>query len=134
MSSRCAWSPAGKIKKKIIFTTLLWAGPAQNPSFKAVNRLSIKENLMKIDFWFSKIFTSKWVRSWNQKKIKNTFCLMLPEKKFAPQFRYFLNVWNIINLEYTFLIWAGNCFVKFWRSPKNFKFQNSNFYFGKLLI
>ena len=28
----CTWSPVGKIKK-VIFTTLLWAGPAQNPPF-----------------------------------------------------------------------------------------------------
>ena len=52
------------------------------------------------------------VKFWRSQK--NLFFL-------SPQFRYFLNVWNIKNLEYNFLIWAGNCRVKFWRSPKNFK-------------
>ena len=41
----------------------------------------------------------------------------------SPQFRKFLNVWHIQNLEQPFLIWACNCLVKFWRSPKNFKIQ-----------
>ena len=31
---------------------------------------------------------------------------------------------SIQNLEQPFLIWACNCLVKFWRSPKNFKIQN----------
>ena len=39
--------------------------------------------LMKKKFRISKIFTSKWVRSWNQKKNQNTFCPMLPEKNFC---------------------------------------------------
>ena len=80
--------------------------------------------MRKIFFWISKIFTSKWVRSWNQKKIKTHSARCCPKKIFAPQFRYFLNVWNIKNLEYTFLIWAGNFLVKFWQSQKNFKIQN----------
>ena len=41
----------------------------------------------------------------------------------SPQFRKFLNVWHIQNLEQPFLICACNCLVKFWRSPKNFKIQ-----------
>ena len=41
----------------------------------------------------------------------------------VPQFRKLLNVWHIQNLEQPFLIWACNCLVKFWRSPKNFKIQ-----------
>ena len=41
----------------------------------------------------------------------------------VPQFRKFLNVWHIQNLEQPFLIRACNCLVKFWRSPKIFKIQ-----------
>ena len=48
----------------------------------------------------------------------------------VPQFRQYLNVWHIQNLEQPFLIWAGNCHVKFWRSPKNFKIQT---FFLKIL-
>ena len=48
----------------------------------------------------------------------------------VPQFRQYLNVWHIQNLEQPFLIWASNCRVKFWRSPKNFKIQN---FFLKIL-
>ena len=88
----------------------------------AINYLSIKI-LTKKKIQDSKSLTSKIGRVWNQKKIKTLSAQSLLKIKLVPQFRQFLNVWHIQNLEQPFLIWACNCLVKFWRSPKNFKIQ-----------
>ena len=92
--------------------------------------LSIKI-LTKKEFQNSKIFTSKMGRVWNEKKIKTLSAHRFLKIELVPQFRKFLNVWHIQNLEQPFLIWACNCLVKFWRSPKNFKIQN---FLGRILL
>ena len=58
-----------------------------------------------------------------KKKIKTLSAHRFLKVELVPQFRKFLNVWHIQNLEQPFLIWACNCLVKFWRSPKNFKIR-----------
>ena len=58
-----------------------------------------------------------------KKKIKTLSAHRFLKVELVPKFRKFLNVWHIQNLEQPFLIWACNCLVKFWRSPKNFKIQ-----------
>ena len=66
-----------------------------------------------------------------KKKIKTLSAHRFLKVELVPQFRKFLNVWHIQNLEQPFLIWACNCLVKFWRSPKNFKIQN---FLGGILL
>ena len=92
--------------------------------------LSIKI-LTKKKFQNSKIFTSKMSRVWNEKKFKTLSAHHFLKVELVPQFRKFLIVWHIQNLEQPFLIWACNCLVKFWRSPKNFKIQN---FLGGILL
>ena len=43
---------------------------------------------------------------------KSTLQGHVESPKLVPQFRQFLNVWHIQNLEQPLLIWAGNCGVK----------------------
>ena len=53
MSSRSTWSPVEK-SKNFIFTTLLWAGPAQNPPLKWVEDGSLSIifwSICSIDIW-----------------------------------------------------------------------------------
>ena len=85
--------------------------------------LSIKI-LTKFFFQNSKIFTSKMGRVWNEIFFKTLSAHRFLKVELSPQFRKFLNVWHIQNLEQPFLIWACNCLVKFWRRTKNFKIQN----------
>ena len=89
-----------------------------------INELSINKDF---DFFFSKIpkFShQKRVECEIKNKFKTLSAQSFLKIKLVPQFRQFLNVWHIQNLEQPFLIWACNCLVKFWRSPKNFKIQN----------
>ena len=72
-----------------------------------------------------------WVECEMKKKIKTLSAHRFLKVELVPQFRKFLNVWHIQNLEQPFLIWACNCLVKFWRSPKNFKIQN---FWGGILL
>ena len=81
-------------------------------------------------FWRKKISKipkfsrQKWVECEMKKKFKTLSAHCFLKIELVLQFRQYLNVWHIQNLEQPFLIWAGNCHVKFWRSPKNFKIQN----------
>ena len=94
-----------------------------------INGLSINKNFdEKKNFKIPKFSRQKWVECEIKKKFKTLSAHHFLKVELVPQFRKLLNVWHIQNLEQPFLIWASNCPVKFWRSPKNFKFQN---FFGE---
>ena len=92
--------------------------------------LSIKI-LTKKNSKIPKFSRQKWVECEMKKKFKTLSAHRFLKVELVPQFRKFLNVWHIQNLEQPFLIWACNCLVKFWRSPKNFKIQN---FLGRILL
>ena len=71
-----------------------------------------------------KFSRQKWVECETKFFFKTLSAHRFLKVDLVPQFRKLLNVRHIQNLEQPFLIWACNCLVKFWRSPKNFKIQN----------
>ena len=109
LSYQWLWGVRGWCEKKLLLVA-------------SMGYLSIKILTNK----FSKIpkfSLQKWVECEMKKKIKTLSAHRFLKVELVPQFRKLLNVWHIQNLEQPFLIWACNCLVKFWRSPKNFKIQ-----------
>ena len=117
------WTSSKIWRIRIFFSKFKISSEKKLLLVSSIGYLSIKI-LTKKKFQNSKIFTSKMGRVWNEKKIKTLSAHHFLKVELVPQFRKFLNVWHIQNLEQPFLIWACNCLVKFWRSPKNFKIQN----------
>ena len=117
------WTSSKNWRIRIFFSKFKISCEKKLLLVSSMGYLSIKI-LTKKKFQNSKIFMSKMGRVWNEKKIKTLSAHRFLKVELVPQFRKFLNVWHIQNLEQPFLIWACNCLVKFWRSPKNFKIQN----------
>ena len=116
-----------------IWSNLFWFGPAI-----AMSNFDEVQKISKFKIFWGKIFElyQKWI---SPKKFLN-FEIFWTSSKFdvAKKFQnslffrgkfliYTNNVWNSQNLEYTFLILASNCPVKFWRSQKNLFFLSPQF-------